>query len=392
MNTSVEQAQSSAAHLQPARRKHIPALDGLRGTAVLLVFILHYGGGAQSGNRLLRLAGIVIKLGWCGVTLFFVLSGFLITGILWDSLGSSHWWRNFYARRALRIFPLYYGCLILVVASAVLTGHARASLSNVWVYCLFLQNLPLAGAWSGAMQSPLKISHLWSLAVEEQFYLVWPVVLMRFSTLREARRWAAVGFFISAACRVALWHFGDRASGLAVFSRTGELAAGAWLALSLREAGMWNRLSRVAPFVAWPALAGFAGVTLANQIGLLANPWISLVSLPLITCFFAGLLVQALSPGMWSRVFSTAWLRWVGSISYGIYMYHVMLEPVFTRMAHRLTAHESRNVELSVRFLLAAVLSTLLAWLSFTYFESPFLQLRSRFQAARTREPALRGL
>src|ERR1700691_6305962 len=84
-----------------------PALDGLRGLAVLMVFVFHYGGGLQSSHLALRMLGYVTQAGWTGVVLFFALSGFLITGSLWDSLGSRHLLRNFYVRRALRILPLY---------------------------------------------------------------------------------------------------------------------------------------------------------------------------------------------------------------------------------------------------------------------------------------------
>jgi peptidoglycan/LPS O-acetylase OafA/YrhL len=103
-------------------------LDGLRGLAVLVVFFYHFGGGTKSSFGPLRILASINLAGWSGVTLFFILSGFLITGILWDSRGADHWWRNFYARRTLRIFPLYYAALSLVLAAAALAGtfHAAA--------------------------------------------------------------------------------------------------------------------------------------------------------------------------------------------------------------------------------------------------------------------------
>ncbi len=124
------------------KQSHIPALDGLRGLAVLMVFVYHYGGGMQSSVRAMRVFGMINKGGWCGVTLFFLLSGFLITGILWDSKGEPHWWRNFYARRTLRIFPLYYGTLVLVMVAAAVVGAFYQAASKIWIPALFLQNFP----------------------------------------------------------------------------------------------------------------------------------------------------------------------------------------------------------------------------------------------------------
>ena len=100
-----------------------PALDGLRGIAVLMVFLFHYGGGLKSPHLAVRLLGYLTAAGWTGVVLFFTLSGFLITGSLWDSRGNPHWFRNFYARRFLRIFPLYYTALVLSAIGLFVAWH-----------------------------------------------------------------------------------------------------------------------------------------------------------------------------------------------------------------------------------------------------------------------------
>src|ERR1700722_14014391 len=106
-------------------RMHIPALDGLRGVAILLVFMNHLLLALVPANRIdsrIRALGLT---GWTGVDLFFVLSGFLITGILLDTKGRTHWWRNFFVRRALRIMPLYYGALALLFFGLPLTALAH---------------------------------------------------------------------------------------------------------------------------------------------------------------------------------------------------------------------------------------------------------------------------
>jgi peptidoglycan/LPS O-acetylase OafA/YrhL len=165
------------------KRPHLPALDGLRGFAVLVVFLFHYGGGTHSSLFVMRVFGFLNKGGWAGVTLFFVLSGFLITGILWDSFDQPNWLRNFYARRALRIFPLYYGSLVLVLLAAAWKGTLLPALRLIWIPAFFLQNMPHLVALVDRIPSPLGIFHFWSLAVEEQFYLLWPFVLSSSSSL-----------------------------------------------------------------------------------------------------------------------------------------------------------------------------------------------------------------
>src|SRR6266480_5667042 len=173
-------------------KQRIPELDGLRGLAILLVLVFHYT--AQEGLLAVgTLASHVQRLtimGWTGVDLFFVLSGFLIGGILMDVRSSPSYFKTFYYRRFFRIVPIYYLWIILYVALILIAGHAITRLSNsgirppldfgIFSYFLFLQNVfpvmfsGLAGAWFG---------HLWSLAVEEQFYFVAPLVV-RFTAER----------------------------------------------------------------------------------------------------------------------------------------------------------------------------------------------------------------
>jgi peptidoglycan/LPS O-acetylase OafA/YrhL len=163
--------------------QRVASLDGLRGLAVLLVLAHH---SAQTAGRPdhplnLFLNGILLA-GWTGVDLFFVLSGFLITGILYDARGRANYFRTFFMRRFLRIFPLYYvSLLILVVLLPALLPpdpalqHMQQELPWYWA---FLANVRIAYAgWSESSY----ILHFWTLAVEEQFYIVWPFLVFSLS-------------------------------------------------------------------------------------------------------------------------------------------------------------------------------------------------------------------
>src|SRR5665213_604282 len=163
----------------PQRR--IPELDGLRGMAILLVMVGHYfsvpGVGAVS-----LLNGYWFRLGWTGVDLFFVLSGFLIGGILLDARGSSNYFKTFYARRFFRIIPLYYAWILLYVVLAPVVrmffsdriGPVQRVDGSILAHLFFLQNFH-EFLKSGA--SFWWFSSTWSLAVEEQFYLVAPLLV-----------------------------------------------------------------------------------------------------------------------------------------------------------------------------------------------------------------------
>ena len=163
--------QQLAGELPSAR--HVPAADGVRGLAILVVLIHNAAWiNAGTGSFLLKLTLAITSTGWVGVQLFFVLSGYLITGILVDALGSPRYFRHFYIRRTLRIFPLYYAALLValfvVPQVAQVPAWAAAARQNQWWYWSYLSNwgAPFGHGIAG-------LPHFWSLAVEEQFYLCW---------------------------------------------------------------------------------------------------------------------------------------------------------------------------------------------------------------------------
>jgi peptidoglycan/LPS O-acetylase OafA/YrhL len=369
-------ADSAESHVVP---KHFPSLDGLRGAAVIAVFIFHYGAGGASANPMLQRIGALAKAGWAGVTLFFLLSGFLITGILWDSRGEEHWWRNFYVRRILRIFPLYYGSLILVLLAGAIGGQLRAELAYIWIPALFLQNFPHLSDMERGFH-PLGLLHYWSLAVEEQFYLLWPLLLFLMKNRKQAAFLCLSVFVLSLTFRVAMCAvtlYPESYSGL-LLSRAGELALGGWLALMYRGS-QWETLRRALPFAG--VASGIVVIAVAWHEGTfqLNGSWQNTLGLCAMTILLGTVLARSLQPGVLQRLASAAWLRWIGRISFGIYIFHLLFVRMYTSIALHLVGTGSRSTFMGVRWLVAAIGSVTIAWLSFNFYETPFLRLKRRF-------------
>lgn len=391
-----ETANDALAPHSSSKHRHLPALDGVRGIAVLLVFLIHYGGGAKSSNLLIHAFGVSVLSGWSGVTLFFILSGFLISGILWDAQHEPHWWRNFYMRRTLRIFPLYYASLVLVFLTAAIAGNALFCAKHLWYFALYLQNIPLPV--NANLGSPLVLAHFWSLAVEEQFYLLWPFLLTRMKTLDQARRLCLAIFVLSAIFRIVAWYLlpaSPDAAGIPshrvfhggygfTLARAGELAAGAWLAMCYRDPALWQRIRTLAP---WFCVTGLAGYLISSafagtlDIECAAN---FMFGLPSLTIGMAALVVLALGDGLTNKFFGLKPLRWLGGISYGFYVFHVLFTPLFTWIVQKIAPGASSNITQGLTFIVAATLSVLFAWFSFRFFESRFLRRRSNYRTPQT--------
>jgi peptidoglycan/LPS O-acetylase OafA/YrhL len=345
-------------------RDHVPELDGLRGIAILSVVLYH------CEQRLTHPAlHAVVQWGWAGVNLFFVLSGFLITGIILDSRDDPHFFRNFYARRSLRIWPVYVLLLLLVytLVPAYASGYRWAWMQTIgapWPYLLlFVQNLFV-------LALPGTIGPTWSLAIEEQFYVVW-APFARFIRNRELI--IALMIAIAASPFLRAWNHGAFTPTHTLIHLDG-LAFGSLIAVSLRT-------------LAWSA-ATFRKIAIAAIV--LASPLLvyllyggSPFSDSLLAMVFAGMLLLALTTSdkrtLYSRALASRPLRFYGRISYGLYMIHILVFALIG--AFDLTMNRYGVIGdlaiVSVRITLA----TLVAFAMWHLFEKPILRLKRYFHA-----------
>ena len=399
--TAAEQQVTQTSAPSEARN---PRLDGLRGLAILLVMLYHtthYGLARSVADRALT---VVPSIGWSGVDLFFVLSGYLITGILLGAKDSEAYYRAFYARRVLRIFPLYYATLVfflLIVPRLPLFEpidyfwNPGSSREQIW-YWLYLSNVQtaLTGAWH---HQTLDIT--WSLAIEEHFYLVWPFVVRRAGERRLLQ--ICAGTIVAAlALRVALVVAG--ASPLAAYTltpcRLDTLATGAAIAILARRPGGLTALLRIArvalpaalvAFVAiqtWvrlsqPVVSGYEAVT-RQALGSSGDPLMQTIGFTLLCAIYGALLVRVLAAptgAPFARVFEVGWLRSFGQYSYAMYLFHffvgILAVNVFTP-----GNHPGWFIPAQIAFWFLAIgVTWLLARASWFLLEERALRLKRRF-------------
>ena len=362
--------------------RRIAGLDGLRAVAVLLVFLFH--------ERLL------LPFGWIGVQLFFVLSGFLITGILDTdrdrALGERI--RRFYGRRTLRIFPLYYAYLLGVIA---LAGASALALGRVPQEAeRALAQLPWALGYSYnllhasvAFEHSRVLTHFWSLAVEEQFYLLWPAVI--WLTPRARLPWLLwTVVFTGPLLRLATWmvapSFGGDPALSAYVLPWCQLDAFAWGALVAHV-----RIRRPASMAlgALALLVGAAIATAPHTAGALGLPCPIDGGLR-VALLYAGvdavaalLLLAVVRDGLGVRWLEHPLLVWIGTRSYGLYVLHFPLQGV--------TAVAFPHLNLGAKISLDLALSFLACELAYRLIELPFLRLKDRWFGTRPDSRAVRA-
>jgi peptidoglycan/LPS O-acetylase OafA/YrhL len=350
-------------------QKRMPELDAVRGIAVLAV-IIHNAPDKYPYSLVERFAAS----GWMGVDLFFVLSGFLITGILLDSQGSQDYFRNFYARRCLRIWPLYYLLLVCLFVAVPLMSSRESALifsarsSPWWAFPLFLQNF-LVSRPAGAV-SLLGVT--WSLAVEEQFYLVWPWVV-RYCSGKQLRRISVAVICLSPPLRLYLSSHGvDIYSNL--FCRLDGLMAGGLLALLARSTSFQgSKFTRAA----WGCL--LVSAPLAVWMDAPANRWFvhSLAALAAVSFVY---LTLYWGQNWFRAILTNRFLVYAGTISYGLYLLHKIPFDLAKLLGWPNNPLLVTPIVFAVTFGLAS--------LSWNLWERPFLALKSRFAATSASESA----
>ena len=376
-------AESSTA---PAVPKHLPALDGVRGLAVFIV-IAHNAGwiAGTSSQFVVKLFTSISATGWVGVSLFFALSGYLITGILLDTRGAPHYFRTFYARRTLRIFPLYYafvaGAVYVAAPLAWSPAWADAIRTNQWRYWLYVSN------WrQGSDSAELGMTHLWSLAVEEQFYLLWPMLVYALGR-RGLAGLAVVMILTGPVIRYALITSGPGPDAAYLFTvaRWDALAVGALLAAMLRDAsGMTTVIAIRAKLTGLFSLM-LAAVYVSLRGFHSDDIVVSVLGQSLIVGLSFCLLSFAVQPDTGSavhRLLNTRSLQTLGKYSYAMYIFHAPLHHYLkTPLGPWVTAADDslRLLRVVAYVALIFVLSYLAARLSWRIIEQPFLRLKERW-------------
>jgi peptidoglycan/LPS O-acetylase OafA/YrhL len=359
--------------------RHINSLDGLRGIAILLVFFFHY-----LPRNLDNPLSWFASLGWTGVDLFFVLSGFLITGILYDTRGSENFFRVFYARRALRLFPVYFLAVGIVLFVAVLL-HTPMRWTAIPFY-VYGANIMLGFKGLVPSFTPyFQCVHFWSLSLEEQFYSLWPLAVFFVRKRTTLLLICAGGILGALLLRILLTHL--QASTWVLYTelptRMDSLLAGGMLALVLRgpRPGAWRSQRRLY------SLMGVFGLTLiflfarAKSLFLTSTEMTSWGYSAVAGMYFC-ILALALVPGtLANRIGSTSILRFFGRYSYGLYVWHDLPSPIcvtwlgwFSRNIHpRILGQMAYGMTMLGLF-------TAIAVVSYHVLELPFLRLKSRLK------------
>lgn len=326
------------------QKGYIPQLEALRGVAVSSVLAFHLG---------------VFPAGWMGVPLFFVLSGYLITGGLLATRDKPDYFRNFFWKRSVRILPLYYAYLVINACLLVAMGK---SLDGYGWYLAYLGNIAVGiGQGTGVGAT----GHLWSLAVEQQFYFLWPIIVILFRRVWIA---ATIAFVAAPLSReILLVYTNPYVAITSLPSCMDMLAAGAIVACTKDR--------RVFAFmtILGTALLAYCMVQISFWDLAHTEAWASKAHLLYsAVALLAGPLVATAHKVPYLK-FSP--LEWIGKISYSMYIWQLMVILILERL----------HVDGVPFVVLGVVITTIISWLSWRLIEQPFLKLKSWYPWKRHR-------
>jgi len=366
-----------------SRARRVPELDGLRGVAISLVVLWHYFFGPNfvwtEPWRFVPLWARPFGLTWSGVELFFVLSGFLLTNVLLDAKGSRNYYPTFYIRRALRILPVYLLVLVPFAFVHCFRSFGQTDTISLWSYFTFTQNI--AGALKGDF-GLWWMSATWSLAVEEHFYLVLPVLVHKLSVrgltvfsisaimlapalriwalntpaVAEASRWQIA--YLATPCRIDALAFGVL---VAIIYRKGLAGARSvpWMVAFLSVLNFWQLA------MGWDPRSIRSGVFGYSLLG----------------AFYAAVLLLAISrpESTLARALKSRPLIWIGGLSYAIYLFH----EIFLWSGHLVLNHDSPTSSTPRALIISLGALALTIWaalLSKAHVEGPAIRLGRSFK------------
>ena len=381
----------------PGVGTRVSAFDGVRGLAILLVMVSHIAVLSDSHLIVDRVLNHFTTVGWIGVDLFFVLSGFLITGILLDTKGAPRYFRTFYGRRTIRIFPLFYAVVFVAVIIIPLLEHlgsksdpggaAAAHLlwgNQLWLWT-YTQNYLQA---SGFHQLP-GLGHVWSLAIEEQFYLAWPLVV--FATPRRHILKVTLGLCVAfLALRLGLLAGGANPEAVRqwTFTRADTLLLGAVAAIVVRTPALEATARRALVPLMVVGTAVIAASSVVRGPLPQDDAYVAAVVYPVGAIVFAALMVR-LSDGRKRAFFEAGWLRKLGFYSYALYLFHwPIAQGVNASFRNsgvaRVLARSGSAIPLMlVELALELGISFVAAVISWRLWESRWLRLKNRFRYER---------
>ncbi len=377
--TSIPEEKQSDARIQISG--HIPKLDSLRGVAILLVIAYHAYGGDIDYRRWHGAAYYFLyisRYGYTGVELFFVLSGFLITSILLKGKSSPNYYRSFYSRRALRILPAYFAILII----------AKIWMGVTWKYILacllFVANMAgLVGARTS------EYAPLWSLAVEEQFYLVWPFCVRKFREVSLLKLAIGLCMFLPIARLLATIFFPHVDIRYKTYFIADYLSYGALLAICLHLGYIHAcNIQRIARWLIVVGVALSLAVVFFEYVGYrfpYARPVLQSMGVLPFIWMYSGMVLKAIASHHFGDQRSNAILSFLGYISYGLYLIHEVLFHEYGKLtAHGYLSQLSCSfLALSIRFMCVAAASVFLAYLSRRFYEEYFLRMRTETRHTR---------